>query len=107
MPWSSEFIEALLPITGGGVRAPRYLLESEQVPEGVPAFGGTLMLSSFPVDGYKALIAAQGHSVSYGELNLRQWTTSRGQLSVALIWTADANDIRPYTARGQIVTLRV
>jgi hypothetical protein len=105
MPWDPAFIEQLLPT--GEPRAPRYLLESEAVPAGSPSFGGTLALSSWAVAGYTPLIAARGHAISYGELQVRDWTASRGMLTIALVWTDPANDQRPYTARGQIVTLRV
>jgi hypothetical protein len=100
MPWDQAFIDQLLP---GPARFPRYLLESESVPEGLPSWGGSLMLSSFATPGYTPVIAERGHSISYGELAVREWTATRGTLTIAII----GSDVRPYTARGQVVTLRV
>lgn len=103
MPWDPDFIEQLLPTAGGVTRPARYLLESESVPEGMPSWGGSLALSSFAVSGYTPILAERGHSITYGELTVREWTASRGMLTIALVDV----DIRSRIARGQIVTLRV
>jgi hypothetical protein len=100
MPWDQAFIDQLLP---GATRAPRYLLESEAIPQGTKPWGGTLMLSSFSVDGYTPVIAERGHSISFGELSVRDWTATRGTLTIAVI----GSDIRQYISRGQVLALRV
>jgi hypothetical protein len=103
MPWTGAFIDRLA--LDGTAKEARYLLESI-APVSGKAFGGDLRLSTHTEPGYAALIAREGHSVSWGELSPRSWTMTRGAVTIALNLSGAA-DIRPYTRRGQLVQLRV
>lgn len=99
MAWSQQFLSAI----ESDVLMPEYLLESIPIAE-ARSYSGDLRLSSARRTGYTQCISREGNTISYAELRPTSWERSFSSCSIAL--TPDT-DIRPYTARGQFVVLKV
>ncbi len=82
----------------------RFLVESLPIGE-VGAFEGDLRLASFEgASTYTHAIVVEHCRISHGTLQPGSWTRTYGSLEIGI--TPDVN-VRPYTARGQVIALRV
>lgn len=82
----------------------RFLVESLPIGE-VGAFEGQLRLASFEgAATYTNCIVREYCRITHGSLRPGSWSRTYGSLEIGI--TGDVN-VRPYTARGQVIALRV
>ncbi len=99
MSWSPAFLGKL---EGRRLR-PHFLLEAVEGSEFQPGVG-TIALSSHQMAGYTQGLGAIGNSVSAGQVQIGDWSTSVSEITLGY---RGKIDIRQSVARGQLLKLRV